>query len=401
MTLNELLIELKKKSVELKRSGDELVVLSTHKPLDPSIIIQLRAHKTALLDLIDRDNAAAGRGPRITPEMLSLVELSQEEIERIIEQVPGGAQNIQDIYPLTPLQEGILFHHLAGGEGDPYLLTNLLSFKSRERLNDFVKALCSVIARHDILRTAVIWEGLREPVQVVMRRAELLMEEMVLDVDVEDRAKEFYERFDPRHHRIDVREAPLLRLHIAYDEECERWLMILLLHHLAGDHTTLDVMFGEVQAHLLGREAELAAPLPFRNLVAQARLGISREEHEAYFRKLLGDVEEPTAPFGLLDVGEQIKIREARLELDENLSQRIRERARKLGVSAASLFHLAWAQVLARCSGKEDTVFGTVLFGRMQGGEGADRVMGLFINTLPVRIQVEEHSAERSAKDVQ
>ena len=202
-------------------------------------------------------------------------------------------------------------------------------------------------------------------------------------------AEQLYARFDPRHFRIDVRQAPLLRLYIAYDTDKDRWLMMQLLHHLAGDHTTLEVMQAEVQAYLLGQQDSLPAPLPFRNLVAQARLGVSQQEHEAFFRQMLGDVDEPTAPFGLLDVqGDGSGIEEAHLALDADLARRLRASARRLGVSAASLCHLAWAQVLAKVSGREDVVFGTVLFGRMQGGEGADRVMGLFINTLPVRISV-------------
>ena len=129
--------------------------------------------------------------------------------------------------------------------------------------------------------------------------------------------------------------------------------------------------------------------MPFRNLVAQARLGISREEHEAYFRRLLGDVEEPTAPFGLMNVqGDGTGISQAHMRVETGLARRIRERARKLGVSAASLCHVAWAQVAARTTGREDVVFGTVLFGRMQGGEGSEQAMGLFMNTLPVRMRV-------------
>src|SRR5262249_12405818 len=107
--------------------------------------------------------------------------------------------------------------------------------------------------------------------------------------------------------------------------------------------------------------------------------------------------------FGLLDAqGDGTEIEEARIALDADLARRVRERARQLRVSAATLCHLAWAQVLGRVSApasrREDVVFGTVLFGRMQGGAGSDRGMGLFINTLPVRVQLGEESVEASVR---
>ena len=335
----------------------------------------------------------------ITPEMLPLVRLNAQEIERVVAAVPGGAGNVQDIYPLAPLQEGILFHHLMAGDGDPYLLRGLFGFDSRAVLERYVQALQSVVDRHDILRTAVLWEGLPEPVQVVWRRARLRVEEVSLDATGGDVVQQLAERFNPRRYRLDVREAPLMRLFIAHDAANARWIMLQMFHHLSIDHTTLEVVQQEIEAHLLGEAAKLPAPLPFRNFVAQARLGISREEHEAYFRKLLGDVDEPTAPFGLTDVrGDGGGIVAASRVLDVSLARRLRERARVLGVSAASVCHVAWAQVLARVSGREDVVFGTVLFGRMQSGSGADRVLGLFINTLPVRIRIGEETAEVSVR---
>ena len=335
----------------------------------------------------------------ITPEMLPLAELSQADIDRIVGTVPGGTSNVQDIYPLAPLQEGILFHHLLSAKGDPYLLHTLEAFDTRERLDDFLSALQAVISRHDILRTGVIWEGLPEPVQVVWREARLTVEEVELDPAAGDVGDQFCARFDPRRHRLDVRQVPLMRLFYTHDFALHRWIVGLAHHHLVDDNTSLRFVVEEIQSHLLGRAERLTPPLPFRNFVAQARLGVSQAEHEAYFRAMLGDVTEPTAPFGLLDAqGDGSGVEEARLDLDAALARRLRARARSLGVSAASLFHQAFAQVLARVSGRADVVFGTVLFGRMHGGEGADRALGMFINTLPVRVRLGEESVTDSVR---
>ncbi|WNV05995.1 amino acid adenylation domain-containing protein [Candidatus Methylospira mobilis] len=324
----------------------------------------------------------------ITPEMLPLIALGQAEIGRIVEQVPGGAANVQDIYPLAPLQEGLLFHHLMNSDGDAYLHSSLLIFDTLKRQNSFLQALQSVIDRHDILRTAVIWEGLPEPAQVVWRHAPLPIEDVRFEPG-QDAAEQLQTRFDPQRFRLDLRKAPLLRGVRAYDTTRDRWLLLLLFHHLAIDHITLEILLGELQAHLQGQGERLSAPLPFRSFVAQARLGLSVDEHENFFRKMLSDVEEPTAPYGLLDVrGNGAAIKEASLLLDMELAVRLRNCARVLGVNVACICHLAWAQVLARITGREDVVFGTVLFGRMQGYEGADRALGMFINTLPLRVNL-------------
>ncbi|RMQ12539.1 AMP-binding protein, partial [Pseudomonas viridiflava] len=225
------------------------------------------------------------------------------------------------------------------------------------------------------------------------------LEEVAIDPLAGDVLTRLRERFDPRHYRLDIGQAPLMRIAYAEDTAHQRLVGMLLFHHLALDHTSLEVVVEEMQASLQGQIEQLPAPVPYRNHVAQARLGISQAEHEAFFRDMLGDIDEPTLAYGIQDVqGDGSGIEEVNQLLDSQLSSRIRSIARQLGVSAASLAHLAWAQVAGRVSGREEVVFGTVLMGRMQGGNGADRALGMFINTLPLRISVGSQSALAAVK---
>ncbi|WP_155273917.1 non-ribosomal peptide synthetase, partial [Xanthomonas arboricola] len=331
---------------------------------------------------------------RITPAQLPLVTLGQNDIDLIAVSVPGGTANIQEVYPLLPLQEGLLFHHLLEEEGDTYLSRDLLAFDSRALLDGFLDALNIVIARHDILRSALRWEGISTPVQVVHRHAPLQMK--VLFPASDGCARSALERAsDPRRLRLDLRNAPVLAAYGLEDRAKGEWLLALVRHHVVCDHVTLDLALEEVAMVLRGQEKRLGAPRPFREIVVQARQ-VSVEEHETYFRQELHDIQTPTAPFGVADMlpGGRALI-ESVEHLEPQLVQRIRACARREGIAPAVLFHVAWAQVLARYTGNDDVVFGTVLSGRLQGVAGAEQILGMTINTLPLRISLGARSVRQ------
>ncbi|WP_347141891.1 amino acid adenylation domain-containing protein [Pseudomonas sp. BIOMIG1N] len=334
---------------------------------------------------------------QITPDLLPLATLDQASIERIVASVPGGVANVQDIYALAPLQEGLLYHHISAEQGDPYQQHALFAFDSRQRLEGFAQALQRVIARHDILRTSLFWAQLEAPVQVVWREAPLTVEEFIPQAG--EVLAQLREHFSLGRHRMDIRQAPMMHLGFAHDPQHQRWIGMLSFHHLVNDATSMGVLVAEIEAHMSGCEAQLGASVPYRNYVAQAMQGKDRAAHEAFFTQMLGDVDEPTLPFGVQRIDSaRDPSEEAEYWLGAAFSQRLRQQARQLGVSAASLYHWAWAQVVGAVSSRDDVVFGTVLLGRLQAGEGADRSLGMFINTLPLRVRLTDDSVSVAVK---
>ena len=330
----------------------------------------------------------------IAPHMLPLVELEQRHIDYIVSTVPGGARNIQDIYPLAPLQQGILFHHtMTKHKGDTYVLPMLLAMSSPERVEDFISALQRVVARHDVLRTAILWEGLPHPVQVVYRDVTVPVEQMILDPN-NDAREQLRKRMLPERLGLDIRRAPLMHVQIASAGRSGGCYVLLQLHHIICDHDSVEAMFAEVMTILESRIHDLSVSVPYRDHVARSMANEHAQNAQEFFRKQLGDIDEPTILFGLTNVyGDGSRIEVGRQVLDTQLTERARLQSRRLGMSVAPLFHAAWALVVAHTSGRDDVVFGSLFSGRMQEAATGRSALGMFINTVPIRLRLAAVSA--------
>ncbi|MGZ5780312.1 MAG: amino acid adenylation domain-containing protein, partial [Burkholderiaceae bacterium] len=336
----------------------------------------------------------------IIPDMLPLIELDQAQIDSIVATVPGGAANVQDIYPLISQQEGFLFHYMLSGDEDPNVLPILLAFETRTKLNEFLSALQIVIERHDLLRTAVLWKNQVKPVQVVYRRAELPIQVIELE-PMSDPIKQLNRRMEhQRLQRINIQQAPLIHVEIAGNPHTQEWYALVRMHQIIDEITSMQIVISEIVAHLSGEADRLLKPVAYREFVAQILANTKNNDAKEFFRSRLSDIDEPTILFGLADVyGNGSKIEITHQIVNTVLAQRLRTITRHIGVSVAAFFHVAWALVVAHFSGRNDVVFGSVFSGRLQGLAGADRVVGFLVNTLPLRMKLKDLNVYQIVQD--
>ncbi|WP_146662783.1 non-ribosomal peptide synthetase, partial [Enhygromyxa salina] len=244
-------------------------------------------------------NAITPGCERLTPSMVPLVDLRHEELDAIVAAIPGGAAQVQDIYPLVATQEGILFHHLMDPDHDPYLVSTLFRVDDEPACARFVAAVQALVDRHDALRTAVVTKGVREPVQVVHRSASVAVERVRVGPGGDARARA--EAILAAPGAFDIARAPLLRLFIVEQAGEAQRHVIVNAHHLIEDATSLRMTLAELAVHMSGRSELLAAPGRYRDFVAHTLHQQRSVAIEAEFRAMLGGVDEPTLPFGLDD----------------------------------------------------------------------------------------------------
>ncbi len=308
--------------------------------------------------------------------------------------------DVEDIYPLTPLQQGMLFHTVYAPGSGAYV--EQVGFTVRDPAfgpQAFARAWQRVAERHPVLRTAFAWEEMEEPVQVVQRRVAIPVETLDwsgLAPHARERELEDFLAED-RRRGFDLLAAPLMRLALIRTG-ADEWRVQWSFHHLLLDGWSLPRVLDEVLAFeadaRAGRETSLPRPRPFRDYVLWLREGDAAAA-EAFWRARLAGVEAPTplgidrpAPAGAAD--DPSRYAEASVRLPAAAMASLAALARRARVTPGALVQGAWALLLSRFSGRDDVVFGAVVSGRPAALAGVEEMVGMFINTLPVRARVDE-----------
>ncbi|HEU4797132.1 MAG TPA: amino acid adenylation domain-containing protein, partial [Pyrinomonadaceae bacterium] len=305
---------------------------------------------------------------------------------------------IEEIYTLSPLQQGLLFHTLYAPESGDYFGQSSCRLKAALDVNAFQHAWERVVERHSILRTSFVWEMTDEPLQVVHRRSPppfLHLDWSTLSSAEQEAQLEQYLEED-RRRGFDLGEAPLMRLALM-SLGGDGYYFVWSHHHLLLDGWSGPVLFKEVftfyEAERNKTKVDLPQPRPYKDYIAwlQGRQQDSAEA-EAFWRHRLKGFARPT-PLGIVKLANessrQSKSRaERQIELSEQCTSDLVTFARENKLTMNTLVQGAWSLLLSRYSGDQDVLFGTTVSGRPTDLPGVETMVGLFINSLPVRVRL-------------
>ncbi|HEU5476172.1 MAG TPA: non-ribosomal peptide synthase/polyketide synthase [Actinophytocola sp.] len=335
--------------------------------------------------------ATPGAGGR-TPSDFPLAGLDQS----VVDQVAGDGRSVEDVYPLTPMQAGMVFHSLMDTRSGAYFNQVRLELSGVGDPRAMGAAWQRVIDRTSILRSSVLWDGVAEPLQVVRRDVVLPVRYLDWTQWSQPRRERQLARVlaDDRDEGLDLAESPLMRL-IVITTAPDEILLVWTFHHVLLDGWSAAQVFAEVceqyAAITADRQPELPARRPFRDYIEWLSTRDLKEAEE-YWRAVLGDVKSTTPLPYDGKRGEEHQTRSSatvRMTMSTEKSARLRAATQRNGLTLSTMVQGAWAVLLSAYSGQRDVVFGTTVSGRPAELPGVEPMVGMFINTVPTRLDVQ------------
>jgi amino acid adenylation domain-containing protein len=307
-----------------------------------------------------------------------------------------SVMNIEDTYPLSPMQQAMLFQYQLDPRSGLYIQQVLGSLHEELNVPAFHRAWERVLTRHPVLRTSFRWEETGEPMQDVHSHVSLPFEEQDWRALTAPSQQSRFAAFlkQDRKRGFDLSQAPLLRLALFRTGEAD-YRFVCTYHHIIADggarYILLNEVFALYEAYCEGRDLEPERPRPYRDHIDWLRQKGSSDS-EPYWRQLLKGFAAPTAvdvvpKTGRSDDGQE-RYGEQETRLAASVTAHLKSVAGQHHLSLNTFVQGAWAILLGRYAGEEDVVFGAVRGCRRSTVEGAGSIVGLFLNTLPVRVRI-------------
>ncbi|MBJ8343263.1 non-ribosomal peptide synthetase [Antrihabitans sp. YC2-6] len=330
------------------------------------------------------EHSASEDAGGFTPSDLALVSTTQTEIEGWEQQFPG----FEDVWSLAPLQAGLLFYALLAGESvDPYTVSMVLDLEGPVDADRLQRAGQALIDRHPNLRTAFLDRG-GDPVQVVLPHARLVVRHN--DCTAAEPAEIDRVLGLDRAERFDMSKPPLLRLRLVRTA-AESYRLVISCHHILVDGWSMPLLIQDLFVlYAANADASVLPPVrSYRDFLAWLGRQDRPASHAAWANALAG-VDEPTLVAPALDPNEAHtpETVAVTIELPVAETTALTELSREQGVTLSTIVSTAWGVLLAGMTGRDDVIFGTTVSGRPAQIAGVESMLGLFINTLPMRVKL-------------
>ncbi|MFK0730557.1 MAG: condensation domain-containing protein, partial [Gloeotrichia echinulata HAB0833] len=329
-----------------------------------------------------------------TPSDFPDTRLNQLELDLLL--TPVKNKKIESIYPLSPMQQGMLFHSLSAPASGVYFQQMTLSLQGDVNVAAFASAWQKVIDRYSILRTFFVWENHLTPLQVVLKQVKLPWKNLDWrELSLTEQQQKLSELLSTqREEGFQFNQAPLMEC-ILIQFSNNLYKFIWSHHHILIDGWCLPIIFKEVlsfyEAELTGEIAYLPTPCPYRDYIAWLN-SQDKEAASEFWRQSLDGFIAPT-PLTLnknqaQNHQQDSNYLETELRLSAEVSRKLEFVAKQHHVTLSTIVQAVWALLLSRYSGETDVVFGVTVSGRSSSLSGVENMVGLLINTLPLRIQI-------------
>ncbi|NET12212.1 MAG: amino acid adenylation domain-containing protein [Okeania sp. SIO1H6] len=329
-----------------------------------------------------------------TPSDFPLAQLNKLQLDQIL--AAEKLKKIESIYPLSPMQQGILFHVLVAPNSGTYFNQLVLTLSGEFQVEAFQQAWQKVIDRQSILRTMFVWEKCKQPLQIVHQQVDLPWD--YLDWQNLSSAEQ-QNNLDTllttkRQQGFALNQAPLMHCTLIRVSE-QTYKFIWSHHHILIDGWGSSIIFKEVlnfyQTECLGQGSSLPTPVPYKNYIAWLQQQDSVAA-ETFWRLTLSGFKTPTPLLedkSKSDNSEAVQIDHIqKLHLSSATTKALESQVREHQLTLSTLIQGMWAVLLSCYSGESDVLFGVTVSGRPPSLPGVENIVGLFINTLPLRVNV-------------